>query len=101
MIFCIINILVYLTDFKISKLPNIIYTNIIYTNIMFTLILYTLSWMPDEKEIMLKGKLKFFTNYIEKSIEKIQFKYHLNIFFWNMSIFIDLPLIALGDQENW
>lgn len=66
---------------------------------MFTLILCTLSWMPDEKEIMLKDKLKFLTDYIE-NIEKIQFKYHLNIFFWNLSIFIDLPLIALGDQEN-
>lgn len=56
--------------------------------------------MWDKKEIKLKDKLKFFTEHIE-NIEKIQFKNHLNIFFWSLAIFIDLSLITLGDQENW
>lgn len=68
---------------------------------MFTLTLYILSQMPDEKEIKLKDKLKFFTEYTEQDIEKIQFEQHLNIFFWSLAIFIDLSPITLGDQENW
>lgn len=43
--------------------------------------------MPDKKKVMWKDKLKFLTEYIEKNIEKIQFKYHLNIFFWNLNFY--------------